>query len=291
MKQIEIKAKTINEAIDDACAQLGVTQDQLDIEILSQGGMFGKAKILATVKPSAEKPAPFSFEKTRSDKSETETFSFKETRSGEDCSSLNRQKPAQKFTSSADASVDANDKSSVSRPAPAPHTPVGTPCAPTTLKTQKTTAFVTELLKIIEPTATINTTAAENNFNINIDGENIGRLIGKNGVTMNALQTIVSAIARNHDTAPEDGPRTRVFVNIGDYKDKRVDSVQALALKKADYVKRTGRFVKLDPMNARERAIIHTHLQNIEGIKTYSTGKEPFRCLCIAPADGTDTNN
>ena len=117
----------------------------------------------------------------------------------------------------------------------------------------------------------------------------MGRLIGKGGEVLNAIQTIVTSIAITNSSRPDadsGAPRSkRVIVNVGDYKDRRDDSLKSLAMKKAEYVKSSGRFVKLEPMNARDRAIIHTLLGEIDGIRTYSTGKDPFRCLCIAPAE------
>lgn len=244
MKQIEVKAKTVHEAIEDACTQLGVSADEISVEILSQGGMFGKAKILVTVNQAEEKPAP---------KEEPKPVETKKIEPVE----IKKEEPR---------------KVVEHRPAPA-STGVS--------KFDKSLAFITTLLDLMESDVDIHTETTENAFNINVTGDNIGRLIGKNGMVMNALQTLVTSIAISNSH----GESKRVFLNIGDYREKRTDSVQSLALKKADYVKKTGRFVKLDPMNARERAIIHTALQGIPGIKTYSTGKDPFRCLCIAPTD------
>jgi spoIIIJ-associated protein len=282
MKTIEVKAKTIHEAIEDACAQLGVAQDEADIEILEQGGMFKKCCIRATVKETEKVAAPKITEKVPTEKPKTtpksgKTLSVKGTRGGEDCSSKEPQRggsgDTKRHASSADASASLKDK-------------VLTPTSSITKsksasKFTAATDFVTKLLELLENDSAVTTEHTEDAFNINVNGEHIGRLIGKNGVVLNALQTLVSNVARNTgDPTP-----ARVFVNVGDYKEKRGDSLQALATKKAEYVKSSGRFVKLEPMNARDRAIIHTILSSVEGIKTYSTGRDPFRCLCIAPAD------
>jgi len=277
MKSIEVKAKTIDEAIEDACSQLGVSQTDVDIEILSQGGMFGKARVICTIKDDY-KPA-----KPEPQKTETPA-----TTSALDA--LEEVMPESR-------TVRAEELETKDKPGRVPQTPItsekasGVEIASQVTPIKKgdkfktTTEFVTKLLELLENDSTVTTEETEAAFNINVVGENIGRLIGKSGLVLNAIQTVVTSIAISNSN----GENKRVLVNVGDYREKRGDTLNSIAMKKVEYVKRTGRFVKLDPMNARERAIIHTALQNIEGIKTYSTGKDPFRCLCIAPADKQDS--
>jgi len=109
----------------------------------------------------------------------------------------------------------------------------------------------------------------------------MGRLIGKGGEALNALQTLVSQIAINNSH----GDNKRVYVNIENYKEKRDATLKNLAKKKADHVLKTGKRITLEPMSARDRAIIHTEVQNIEGVRTYSVGEGMNRKLCMAPAD------
>ena len=281
-KSIEVKAKTVHEAITDACEQLGVDQDQVNVEILSQGGMFGKAKVLVTIKeeflkPEAPAPKPTETPKPES-KPAPEPKATKPAQPAE--------KPVTKPTKE-EVKPSKQKKADISTAA-STHIagihengqPVSTP------KFEKCYAFIAKFLELLENDSSITSEFTEKSFNINIAGENIGRLIGKGGEVLNAIQTIVSSIAISNAC----GEGKRVFVNIGDYKERRGDSLQSLALKKAEYVKNSGKFVKLDPMNARDRAIIHTALSEVEGIRTYSTGKDPFRCLCIAPADKEKKN-
>jgi spoIIIJ-associated protein len=256
MKQIETKAKTVHEAIEDAVAKLGVTQDQVSIEILSQGGMFGKARVLVTVSKKETGCVLGGCEEASPATRTARVPASKQSEAG-------KRVPQ---------SQEANEKTPSTKPVSG-----GTSC----VKFDKTLAFVTEFLRLLGNDATVTTELTEKSFDININGEHIGNLIGKNGTTLNAIQAIVTSIAISNSA----GEGKRVLVNVGDYKERRGDTLHSIAMKKAEYVKRTGRFCKLDPMNARDRAIIHTHLQEVEGIKTYSTGKDPFRCLCIAPAD------
>ena len=266
MKQIEVKAKTLHDAIEDAATQFGVDQDQLNIEVLSQGGMFGKVKILASVKEDV-KPK-FESQDVRPPKPEPKV----ETKAREaGIKTTSQAKKEEKV-------VEQKKQDSVTAPIKSIKTErsaIG--------KFNATQAFIVKLLELLDNDSVVTTEDTDTSFNINVNGENIGRLIGKNGIVLNAIQTLVSSIAISNSH----GEGKRVFVNIGDYKEKRGDSLQSLAQKKAEYVKRTGKFIKLEPMNARDRAIVHTSLSGVEGIKTYSTGRDPFRCLCIAPADKT----
>ena len=264
--QIEVKAKTLHEAIEDACEQLGVSQDELTIDVLSQGGMFGKVKILATVK---EKEVPPTIDIRPSTKGNIEPTVA-------EVKPMEKTEPVKK-----PRKEPASDNKTIEKASKKSEKPLLAKSTSTKDKFTATTDFVVKLLEILENDSTVTTEHTDAAFNINVNGEHIGRLIGKSGAVLNAIQTIVSSIAISN----ANGEGKRVFVNIGDYKEKRGDSLQSLAMKKAEYVKRTGRFVKLEPMNARDRAIIHTALSEVEGIKTYSTGRDPFRCLCISPAD------
>lgn len=117
-----------------------------------------------------------------------------------------------------------------------------------------------------------------NNYDIlvNIDGENINHLIGYRGETINALQTIISSIANKKSTA-----KIRVFVDVANYKEKRIKTLEELAEKIAKTVIRTGKSITLEPMTAYERKIIHTKLQESNKVKTFSKGEEPYRKVVI----------
>ena len=112
---------------------------------------------------------------------------------------------------------------------------------------------------------------------VKIDGEDINNLIGYRGSTINAMQTIASAIANKHSTS-----KIIVIVDVGNYKEKREKTLEELAEKIAQRVIKTKKSVTLDPMIAYERKIIHTKLQDNDKIKTFSKGEEPRRRVVIA---------
>lgn len=118
-----------------------------------------------------------------------------------------------------------------------------------------------------------------NNFDIYVDmnGENLNYLIGYRGETINAIQTILTAIANKKSTQ-----KIRVYLDIAGYREKRIKTLKDLAEKLARTVERTKKSVTLEPMTAYERKIIHTKLQNNSKVKTFSKGEEPYRKVVIS---------
>lgn len=117
------------------------------------------------------------------------------------------------------------------------------------------------------------------NFDIYVDmnGENLNYLIGYRGETINAIQTILTAIANKKSTQ-----KIRVYLDIAGYREKRIKTLEDLAEKLARTVERTKKSVTLEPMTAYERKIIHTKLQNNSKVKTFSKGEEPYRKIVIS---------
>jgi spoIIIJ-associated protein len=113
---------------------------------------------------------------------------------------------------------------------------------------------------------------------LNIKGEDLGNIIGKDGNTLAALQNIVSA-ALSHRFAE----RVRVNLDAGGYKEKKANALQRLAKDAAKDVASSGQEKILPPMNAAERRIVHIALKDEEKVKTFSRGEGPDRRLVIAP--------
>lgn len=111
---------------------------------------------------------------------------------------------------------------------------------------------------------------------VSLDGKEATKLIGYRGEVVNSLQVILSAIGNK-----ETSNRVRVIVDVCDYKNKREKTLKELAKKLEKTVSRTGKKVVLEPMNAYERKVIHTELQNSNKVTTYSIGEEPRRKLVV----------
>ena len=116
---------------------------------------------------------------------------------------------------------------------------------------------------------------------ITIEGEGASVLIGHHGDTLEAFQYLVNLAANKKDD--EDRQYTRITLNIENYREKREETLRKLAAKMAAKVKKTGRNIALEPMNAYERRIIHAEIQKIEGVSTNSVGAEGNRRVVIFP--------
>ncbi len=136
--------------------------------------------------------------------------------------------------------------------------------------------FIKEFLKNLGEEYKYDINIEKNEINVKIDGGNSGTLIGYRGETLNALQHILSLIANKHTSA-----KVRVLLNVDGYKEKREKTLEELALKVSKTVIRTNKSITLEPMNAYERKIIHSKLQNMTDIRTHSIGEEPHRRIVI----------
>lgn len=130
--------------------------------------------------------------------------------------------------------------------------------------------------KFLEQGMNYNTEIKDFDIYVNIDGENLNYLIGYRGENINSLQSILSAIANKKSTA-----KIRVYLDIAGYREKRIKTLEDLALKISRTVIRTRKAISLEPMTAYERKIIHTKLQDNDKVKTFSKGEEPYRKVVI----------
>ena len=115
---------------------------------------------------------------------------------------------------------------------------------------------------------------------ISLDGEHLGFIIGRRGDTLDALQYLTGLGANRVDNA-----YYRVTLDIGNYREKREQALITLAQRLAAKTLRNGRRSSLEPMNPYERRIIHTAVQEIEGVTSWSVGSEPSRHVVIGLAD------
>ena len=129
--------------------------------------------------------------------------------------------------------------------------------------------------------ATVTMTDGEDdNKIIQVDGDSAGVLIGHHGDTLDSLQYLAN-LAANKKTAGEKREYCRVTVDVENYRAKREETLRALARRMADKVLRYKKSVMLEPMNPYERRIIHSEIQNIEGVATNSIGSENNRKVVL----------
>ncbi|ACB86477.1 RNA-binding cell elongation regulator Jag/EloR [Natranaerobius thermophilus] len=118
---------------------------------------------------------------------------------------------------------------------------------------------------------------ANQEIHLEIKGKNLGVIIGKRGQTLDSLQFLTNLYLNQK----MQGSNHYIILDAENYRDKRKKTLQKLAENLASKVKRTGKKVMLEPMNRYERKIIHTSLQDHDGITTFSEGTEPNRKVVI----------
>lgn len=118
-----------------------------------------------------------------------------------------------------------------------------------------------------------------NSMNIDLSGPNMGVLIGKRGQTLDSLQYLISLVVNK-----EADSYIRVKLDTENYRLRRKETLEILAVNLASKVKKTGKKFSLEPMNPYERRIIHYTLQDNKFVETHSEGEEPYRKVIITPA-------
>ncbi|SJZ89436.1 RNA-binding cell elongation regulator Jag/EloR [Garciella nitratireducens] len=137
--------------------------------------------------------------------------------------------------------------------------------------------FLEQILNKMKIQANIKTKLCEDVLRIEIEGNNMGILIGRRGETLDAIQYLVSlAINKNRDGY------VRVILDTENYREKRQQTLQQLADRLARKVEKTGKSITLEPMNPYERRIIHTYLQDHPKVRTYSEGEDPYRKVVLS---------
>lgn len=203
MDFIEVTAKTVDDAITEACEQLTVTSDKLEYEVVEEGssGFLGIGSKPAVIKARVK------------------------------------------------CSVSDNAKN-----------------------------FLNEVFEAMHMNVVIDVKydEAERTMNIDLNGDEMGVLIGKRGQTLDSLQYLVSLVVNK-----EAGDYIRVKVDTENYRQRRKETLENLAKNISYKVKRTKRAVSLEPMNPYERRIIHSALQNDRYVTTHSEGEEPFRRVVV----------
>ena len=274
---IDVTGKNEEEAISKALAQLGLDRDDVSVEILerAKSGFLGlgscPAKVRVSYGPEEEEPAPVESapvqEKTEQPAAKSEPRKNPEKRS------------APKAEKKADKPVrekPVHEKSAPGQSKAQPQ-PVSMGEEVDDENAQAIRTFLSGLLSQMESNAQVKVYLPEKGrYRVILEGENLGALIGRRGETLDAIQQLTSyAVNRT-------GGRVRVQLDAEGYREKREQSLQNLARKVAGKVVKYRRSVTLEPMNAYERHVIHTALQDVPGVTTYSTGVDPNRRVIVA---------
>lgn len=140
--------------------------------------------------------------------------------------------------------------------------------------------FLREMLVNMGVFAQVEIFRRKDNTMLNINGKDLGLLIGKHGQTLDAIQYLVNLSVNKNQIEKE-----RIIVDVEGYRRRREETLRRLALRIADKVKREKRKQVLEPMSPQERRIIHATLQDFKDVMTYSEGEDPYRHVIISPQD------
>ena len=300
-KFIDVTGKTEDEAVASALAQLGLDRDEVSVEILERAkkGFLGIGASPAKVRVTYEaveapaKPvraaAPVPPPPPAAPPAHPAAPSAPPPPPAVPCGAAEalpvppekrperpeKKKPARPRGDRRDRPQKMMEEAAESAPVVKP-ADLGQPVSDE--KAQQITAFLTGLLEHMECRAQVKVYMdAEGRYKVVLEGEKLGALIGRRGETLDAIQQLA-----NYSVNKGGDKRVRIHVDAENYRLKREQSLQHLARKVAGKVLRFKRNVTLEPMNAYERHVIHTALQDIEGVTTYSMGTDPNRRVIVA---------
>lgn len=277
-KFITATGKTIDLAIEAALRELKMDRDSVSVEVLEnpKSGFLGfgaspaKVKVTYEVPDEPERPAPALSSASRSKPKKAEPAPAQKAINPKP---INPPKKAEAAPKAAEKPAEKRER--------APKAPkvekTYAPAAPGS-KEEKIEAFIKGLLEHMGSDAVPHAYLGENDtYQVDLVGEDLGFLIGRRGETLDAIQHLTN-YAINRDSSK----RARINVDAENYRRKREESLKRLAQKVAGKVVKYRRSITLEPMNAYERHVIHTALQDVPGVTTYSMGTEPNRRVIVA---------
>lgn len=266
MKPIEIKAKTVEDAITEASLKLGVTSDKMEYEVLEEGsaGFFGIGKRDAVILAHKKE------EKIKEKKEEVKEKAKKPVKSAKK-EVKNKKKDFRKDTKK----EAKKEEEPVQQAVPKKQKEI-TPMNEATIKVCE--EYLLSILKEMGLDAKVTSREEEDHsLYMDVSGEDMGLIIGKRGQTLDALQYLLNRVAGSHQDN-----NVRIKLDTEDYRERRKKTLENLARNIASKAKKTNRNVVLEPMNPYERMIIHSTLQQDPAVTTYSKGKEPYRTVVVA---------
>ena len=265
---ITVSAKTLDDAITEALVQLGVTSDRLDYIVVEKGsegflGIGRKQAVIKARRKREEKPVEETVEESKVEtpvKEEVKPEKKTEKKSAKEHSHTKKNVREEK------PEVKSEPKKEVEL----------AKVEPQTIETCE--KFIYDVMNAMgmDDVKVTSVVDEEGALSINMEGSNMGILIGKRGQTLDSLQYLTNRVANKM----QDG-YVRVKLDTEDYRRRRKETLENLAKNIASKVKRTRKTVSLEPMNPYERRIIHSALQSDPAVSTHSEGEEPYRRVVV----------
>ena len=265
---ITVSAKTLDDAITEALVQLGVTSDRLDYIVVEKGsegflGIGRKQAVIKARRKREEKPVEETVEESKVEtpvKEEVKPEKKTEKKPAKEHSHTKKNVREEK------PEVKSEPKKEVEL----------AKVEPQTIETCE--KFIYDVMNAMgmDDVKVTSVVDEEGALSINMEGSNMGILIGKRGQTLDSLQYLTNRVANKM----QDG-YVRVKLDTEDYRRRRKETLENLAKNIASKVKRTRKTVSLEPMNPYERRIIHSALQSDPAVSTHSEGEEPYRSVVV----------
>lgn len=266
---ITVSAKTLDDAITEALVQLGVTSDRLDYIVVEKGsegflGIGRKQAVIKARRKREEKPV----EETVKEDSKVETPVKEEVKPEK----KTEKKPAKEHSHT---KKNVREEKPEVKSEPKKEVELAK-VEPQTIETCE--KFIYDVMNAMgmDDVKVTSVVDEEGALSINMEGSNMGILIGKRGQTLDSLQYLTNRVANKM----QDG-YVRVKLDTEDYRRRRKETLENLAKNIASKVKRTRKTVSLEPMNPYERRIIHSALQSDPAVSTHSEGEEPYRRVVV----------
>lgn len=262
-------AKTIDEAVEKALLELKATRDEVEIEVIEEpsGGFLGliggKDAIVKVKKKMDHKDIVESI--LKDEEIQTVRTVLDEKAQQEAQEAAEDEESDEVFTESEEEAEATPEEPDFER-----------------LNDEEMEAmirdYIDRIMGAMDLAYTLSVDFNENEIDVSIDGkkEETGIVIGKHGSTLNGIQIVLSAMVNQRSEEFR-----RVIVDCSGYRKKREQVLKRIAGKTANKVLKTNKSIKLEPMNAQERRIIHACLANVDGIRTRSEGKDPHRRVVI----------
>ena len=254
MNKITVSAKTVEDALTEASIELGLASTDIDYEVIEKGsagflGIGAKQAVITAWKKVEEKPKKEKKVEKKPEKKVEKEVVVEEVKETPKVEEKKEEVPEKEEKL---AEVEPQTKEACEK-------------------------FLKDVLKSMDMEVTLTSEIDEDGaLSINMEGENMGILIGKRGQTLDSLQYLTNRVANKMQEG-----YVRVKLDTENYRERRKETLENLAKNIAHKVKRTKRSVSLEPMNPYERRIIHSALQGDKYISTHSEGEEPYRRVVV----------
>ncbi len=281
---LEVIAPTVEEALQQGLAQLGLTADAVSVEVLDSGtkGLFGlggrqvRVRLSVNPPPGEYKPVVDVPAEAAKEKPKAAPRADRKPAPAKKAESTPRQKEQKPRR--------AEKKPAAEVPAAAPAKKVERPDHDQLLDTAEevVSKLINHLGLQAQVSANYDDASTDDRRSIQVDvrGEDLSALIGRHAETLAAFQHIASLIV-----GKQTQQWVQLTVDVEGYRSRREKQLRQLANRMADQVTKTGRKVTMEPMNSNERRVVHIELRGHPAVITESTGEDPYRKVVILPKE------